>query len=624
MKDIYLVETEEHVEDVLDKQKGEHGILIALTPHAMHALDKRDVKYHLPEEFYTEEELWQVGLRSFDIVKKICLRLDAFAFSRSEELKKRNIKLYTNFNVSLCVVLDSILGRVFQLKSIFRSHKPGRVFCYRSGIFPFSWRGIGFDKREFIYSRILEDCNWQEEIHFLESFGYKAKDGPEPRPSVILSDASIRAKNYIKKHFSIIYEIKKNGISALLRRLSMVFKKKTTCVLLGGEYEWGECEDFFNASGINLKKLDIKYANDGIPVGDTEVEKEISRELSDILDLDGLNISDLILPRLLFIFKEGAKRCVEAFDTTKDYIARENPRALLFSSLGTPEWRSAGEAFAQQEIPAFCKSHGATGSFEMIKVLDNELLYADYYLANTDKAVKLYKGLGEAGLSNMTVVSTGSPKLERLKTRRGKVPANLKKWLKEKNIDGKKKVCVYVTTLYLGRTLYYYFRPAWSDRIFFKTQSAIIDFFKKRDDTLLVWKLHPLREWGRPPLVETDSENIFVVQDEAQCIDLLDIADFIVIDAPSTTCLQAVAGKIPVFIVTKHVLYFDEAKEMLTKRTVCCQEPEALMGKVEDFIVRGRYDADINDDAFWKAYGIGYGDFDAAEKTVSTVVKALR
>ena len=611
MKEIYLIETQENAEDLLRRINiDDSKIIIALCPFAMHVFDKMNVKYKIPEDFYTDDELWQVGVKTGKTVEELCKRLDKLALLNSDKLRKRNLKLFTNYNYPLHVVFDTIFSKVFQLKSIFKHFKASKVFCYSTKKLPFYWRGIGFDNRESLYSRILKECNWPEYVDFIQA----------PKSKKIT-----KLNNKLSYKFASKVSWGKEALKNILKKMNLRYKNNDVCALLGGEYEWGECENDFELINMCIKKVSISYNEQGYAIKDEKLKKEIFNEISDLLNFQGVSVSNLLLPRLMFIYKLGPERCVTAFESANSFIAENSPKALLFSALGTPEWRSAAEAFLQKGIPTFCKTHGVAGVFEVTKVLDNELLHANYYLANNSGAEKFYSSLSTSYTSNnLKVMGTGSPKLVKLKSSKGKTPSELANWLRMKNIDGFKKIGLYVTTLFLQSRSYFYFKPAWSDRTFFNTQKTMINFFKNRNDCLLVWKLHPNRKWARPPYIEGPSENIFTVRDEAQFTDLLNIADFIVIDAPSTTCLEAVTRKVPIFIVTKHVLYFPEAKEKLEKRAVCCEDPEHLVGKIDEYLSFGKYGADINNNSFLDTYVIGQGETDPIKMTVGEVRKVVR
>lgn len=627
MNKVYLVENRAQVENLMTRFGEDHDAMwIALTPFAMAALDDRKIQYSIPEDFYTNEELWQVGLESFEIVNELCKRLDNFAFSKSPELKRRNLTLYRNYNYPLYLLFDAVLSRIFELRAISQKANPEEIICYKTEKYPFFWRGIGFDKRESVYSRILEECNWQENIHFLSAVEPEKNKNAERDYRGIFSRVINNFKTKVKKKIPVLWQIKRFGLSNFLKTAPILLRNNINLAIIGADYEWGECEFSFNLNGIRIKRFDINFDESGLPVEDDNLKQEILREVKNLLIFKGINFANLLISRLSFIYQIGQKRCIKAYDKAVRSINKVKPVALLFSTLCAPELRSAAIAFKQNRISSFCKSHGSVGAFETRKLLDNELLYADYYLTNGDIVTKLYKKfISEYYSNNLKTFSVVSPHLEGLKHHKGKITAQLRKWLKERKGHNniKNKIGLYVIATYLQNLSHIVSFPPLSDRLLFKTQKTIINFFKNKQDASLIWKLHPYRNCDRPPYLEKGSGNIFFVREEIPFTDLLAFADFVIIDFPATTCLQAMTTKLPLFIVTKHVSYFPEAEEMLERRAVCCQEPEDLIKKIENFLLFDKYEADTEDDTFIMAYGLGDGKFNAAERIVSSVINSL-
>lgn len=625
MKFLYLVETEGQVADLLNKKESADITWLALTPFSMYGLDKNNIKYNIPEDYYNNEDLWEIGLHSTSVVNEICRRLDNLAMSKCAKLKDRDISLYTQYNFPLYVVFDGILNRIFQLKSIFEQLKPRRVVCYKSGVYPFYWRGIGFNMREFLYSNILEASGWPEDIDYVY-LSEKTRFVSGIKGGLNFKNKLNFAKHQLKIWFPFLNDVKRHGMENALKRKFSLRDKPVNACLIGGDYEWEECEDFFNATNVRINRLDIKHNEQGYPVKDIVIDKDIFAEIKDLLIFEGIDIAHLVMPRLSFIYKEGTKRCIRAYDYAEKEIRRMSPRVLLFSTLATPEWRSAALTFVQKKIPTFCKSHGAVGSFDQLKILDNELLYANYYLANGEEVSRYYQGLiGEYPNNHLKIMCTGSPKLEALQDRKARLTTDLMRWLVEKNpSETKKKICIYVTIYYQQNLSYSCYPPPHSDRVLFKTQKTMLNFLKGRKDCLIIWKLHPNRLNDRPPYIEAGFDNIFTVRDEMQFIDLLDIADFIIFDAPATACLQAMTKKIPIFGLMKHITYFDKARGILEKRAVCCDEPEDLIKKIEDYLSYGKYEVDVNDDSFFRAYGNDASSTSPAKRTVSEVIKVIK
>ena len=77
------------------------------------------------------------------------------------------------------------------------------------------------------------------------------------------------------------------------------------------------------------------------------------------------------------------------------------------------------------------------------------------------------------------------------------------------------------------------------------------------------------------------------------------------------------------FILKKHITYFEDAQRRLERRAVCCDEPADLMKKIEEFVLHGKYNADVNDTSFLRAYGDDSDGISPVERTVSAVMNIV-
>ncbi|HPM42603.1 MAG TPA: hypothetical protein PLV52_02110 [Candidatus Omnitrophota bacterium] len=619
MRKVYLVETAEHARDLAVRERGLDDIFIALSPFAMHELDVRGISYSIPEDFYPPAELWNLNSETDGLLSELCRRLDRFACARSDSLKKRGIDLYTNYGYPLNVIFSGIATRIFQLQAIFKAMSPCEAICFRSAVYPFHWRGIGFDNRELLYSRILKSSGWKGLVDSI-TFKETVVKGPSKNKAIVFSVNSI--KDLLKKRFPLLRDIKKSG--AMTAFTNLVFKDSMVFLTLGAEYEWSECESYFNQKGARMRSLGVRHYEEGSPVPSEDVEIEIKEELGKLMTFRGIDISAIVLPRLLFIHEVGSIRCIKAHDHAERSILRSHPSALLCSVLPMAEWRSAAAVFNREKIPVFFKSHGATGIFDIVKsVLDNELRYADYFLANGVGVEAFYKQVVNSYTrTDIRVISTGSPKLAKLMSEKRPVDTRLAKWIADQKVLNR-KIGIYVTGNYFRNLSHIIFDPPYSDILIFKTQTAVVDFFKARSDVSLIWKLHPAPANDRPPIIGKVAANIYKIHDEVQFADLLDLPDFIIIDVPGTACLQAMTRRLPIFGVTRHGKYLPNAGELLKRRVVCRDQPADLLKEVERFIEDGAYDADLDDKSFFEEFGTGSG-IDPVQATAEAVLEVAR
>ena len=105
-------------------------------------------------------------------------------------------------------------------------------------------------------------------------------------------------------------------------------------------------------------------------------------------------------------------------------------------------------------------------------------------------------------------------------------------------------------------------------------------------------------------------------------VELLKVGDILVIDEPSTSLIQSVVTKTPLFVLNSHHRLIQEAENRLIKRAVVKDDPKDLIDTLKDYIINGVYPADINDTTFSYYYSDPYGDGNLYERASDFIVQA--
>jgi hypothetical protein len=77
------------------------------------------------------------------------------------------------------------------------------------------------------------------------------------------------------------------------------------------------------------------------------------------------------------------------------------------------------------------------------------------------------------------------------------------------------------------------------------------------------------------------------------------------------------------FVLMNIIVYPERAREMLERRAVCADDAGDLMVKLDQYLRKGIYGADVMDNEFLKAYGIYLDDGRSAERAVAEVLKTV-
>jgi hypothetical protein len=69
--------------------------------------------------------------------------------------------------------------------------------------------------------------------------------------------------------------------------------------------------------------------------------------------------------------------------------------------------------------------------------------------------------------------------------------------------------------------------------------------------------------------------------------------------------------------------YSEYERGMLEKRAVCSESVEEMVEKLDEYLVSGRYDADVNDDTFLRSYCTYLDDGRSSERAASEILRIL-
>ena len=183
---------------------------------------------------------------------------------------------------------------------------------------------------------------------------------------------------------------------------------------------------------------------------------------------------------------------------------------------------------------------------------------------------------------------------------------------------------LYATTNYYQNNLYVSGPTLFSDTDLWRTQQTILGALG-RMKVRTAFKLHSgnyeeghIRDFIR----EKGLGFISVIKSERSFQDLVDHSGLVVIDFPSTTLLQAVATKKPVFVLTRHLPLTADVKNLLRKRAYCCDDLDKLLSLLERFIHEGPSigGPDTLNQEFLERYGVYIDDGKVLERVLNILL----
>lgn len=637
-KTVLFIHTRKSVEkiaqfkEIFDKK---NCIIIPTSIEVLFYLDKMNLPYRIPEDYYAPEEIIKytkgLEIKIIDWVGKIDYELE-IAYP---EIKQPGLKIAL-FNLFPFVRAYSPLADAyFKITKIIQKENPDRICLVtdqevgqRADI---GWGGwLMWKCKENIFLKILSFYQTNLPIH---SFIYDTSD---PSPKSVLSNINWKNKirMFVKKRPRLYYFLKilKKDKRSVISLFFNHFSKSVPLLLLNEGYDWNLChkelykKGYYIWGAINDNLEDWFQGHSKIFESSRDILYNLENNIAfrEAFNESNIDFYPILKDKISLFLEAIVPASFEAYKRTMKLIQKNKIRGVLFSINPTATSKSIACAAQKSGIPVIGWQHGDM-NYELIhSMVSNDLLLSDLFL-----------GWGKEGNKNRTnsfigpnaeykqrVV--GSATLDKLMV---SPVGNRAKVLNKANIkNAKGLVVVYATGMYFLSNIYNFCHTPPSDNHLYNTQKNIIERLALLKGIKII-KFHPNLFYALLALDDYcqsfKKQNVWTVRNETTSPSLFSIADIIIIDQPSTTLLQAIACKKPIFCLTCHLKLDDKAEELLKKRVVLSNDPKELMREVKFFIESGKYKADINNNEFLENFGTSLNG-KAAERAAVAVDELIK
>jgi len=637
-ENLVFVENEDHVQhcvkwyDELDENKK----IIALSPFAMYELDKQKTPYHIPEEYYRPEELYELGINNYKKVEKICSIIDKKIHEKNHTLQELQIKpAFFNF-YSLKIIYDACSLRLFQLSKIFDREKPDYIYFYDTKIYSgqtsvFSEQPpLLFNNRESIYSQLIK---LYEGTYHLEKLLTLSQDKHYIQPSVTVKKIIIKWLESHPKAYNLAIAIKgKNWKKFFLLKNDSKTPDTISALLFLGGYNWNEGRlDKEGISPIYKIKDDIAdRINSFLTATDSKIIGELCQHISDskklreLFKLNDIDFFPVVEKRFEFLIEKLMQVCLQTYKDTNNLIKKQRIRVVLGSSFSSCVSKTVSQAAKNLDVPVILWQHGAYGYFDSPIQIYNDIIPADILFSFGEGIADRYRDAAKK--LNKQIIPIGSSALDHLYGKRDRKRENMERALK---LDLNKKNILYVTTNFYQNYFYVWNSQPFSDNLFWLTQQKIIEKFSKFDNYNFIIKMHPNLQFREPPVrayvEDRKYKNFFFVRNEYNFTDLLTPADAIVIDFPTTSLLQSLTTNKPIFAYFGHLNIDDDARKLLDRRIYCSNVLTDFLNILNGSLSTGfiNIDKNLDDNEFLKKYGTYQHDGKSLERSLQTIFKIV-
>jgi hypothetical protein len=602
VKNLFLAEHKHQVEDMIDRGLMDAGQWIALGPSAMHCLSIKGIPCTIPEDYCSPEEVEHLCVAQFERLKIACERMDEILLEKNIFLKKWRIRPFLFHLWQIGSIFDLLSTRLFQLKRILNNFPGAMVYIHTSEPRPWAGFGIGFDESETVWGRLLALRVFENDIVLL----------PEPSYSLLGHGMSPISKlkkwlvgavmdrfrsNY--RLFSVFCSIRRGALKNTLRLLNLSNRNGGKNILILNAYDWEHLlPSFVRQSSVvsffNNDFFKTECASRNI-TWHSETES-LWKEFCGVSNVEDSGYLPLIKDRICWIIEKCLDVSRLIVQKAKFQFEKEDIGLVLCGVAPHYFQYVVKQYFMKNAIPTLMWQHGAVWFDKRITQRGDirDKIGTSVLLTYGEKVKKAYEASDHKTFCRLETV--GSISLDKISRKKAADCTTGKRLL-------------YVITNYYGNSWYCGFSPPFSDRLYFQEQTIIIDGLKdiigKMNNVHLTVKLCPDSDKIEDPPwcdVLTDVQNIHMMRHPG-FVDLLNNHDVIIIDSPTTTLLQAIATRLPVFALTSIICPPREDIFILQKRAVCSGDAETLIYELTNYLITGHYLCDVNNREYLKLYG---------------------
>lgn len=607
---LYLAEHKHQVIAFLQEAGAGDNPWVALGPSAMHYLEKMGIPFSIPEDYLSQEEIEAACVGQFERLTSVCRELDNLLAKDHPLLGRWGIRPFFFHLWQLGQLADILLSRAMQLQKILEHFPDAEVQVHLAPPQPWAGFGLGFGQQETLWGRLLTLPGWNVQIRTRPQPIALGRNGKDSALQTLLSSFYgflSRLSKITPGCETITFSLRQGWWKNILNIWQpLKITKKSSLVMLNGLYEWAGILPDLMQQGAPCYFVSGKLlARPRLSVPTNSYRSTLAETFCQTFQkgfLPGsVDFSPLLQNRVAFIAEQGPAIAEDLANRLSFFLRNKDIRALLFSVTTNYPSYIVSQYCRRNQIRILCWQHGAAFGDKGAVTQRTDLLNltsCDQMLVSGEAVKRAYEGSPLATEEGCEIIAVGMPSLEPLK---GISPSS----------RGDKMRVLWVFGGYYGNGWYCGFSPPTSDRLYYQEQMVIlkdlIDLLGKFSQIEVTVKLYSSSYLtDNPPWVQDlkDVERLQLVYNHPNFVDLLPQHDLVIIDSPTTTLLQAVATRLPVFVSMSVIRWPDAAIDLLKKRAPCWERAELLMAGVRQFIESGQYPGDVEDREFLKYYGV--------------------
>jgi len=574
--------------------------LIATTPWVCHELEKREIPFKPVEDYFIPEEEVSAGLKRFEDLDRFCEQIDSQLGQMFPVLHEFGLRLAGDNVFFLKLLLDGLAIRARILGEIIRREKPDRIaiFFPDRAHSPFLAGGqVPFGMEESIYGEIL-GC----ETLPCRVIRRKREEESGGTPGRGWKDRLQEFQKLGGRHLLMLYNpaiiLRKQGITPMLSSLLYAARNRLfhgrSLVIAGAGYQWDEILPDLIRGGYQIHRLNpVETGRRGEVHETLDIPDTL---LGPLCSSGGIDFSPSFRARVIPLFSYCLAEATHHRERIERQLLGAHPQAYLCATKSRFSEHMAARIARKNGVPVIGWQHGEQGFRHALMTRYTELANSDVHLVYGD-GVKRTLEEDRIG-SSPTIIPVGSRELEKIHQASRAQP--------------KQGYLLYATMNYYHNSLYVGSDFILRDNETWKTQKQILEPLGESGQRTIL-KLHP-GTWKDTHICgflhENGYDGIRIIRNEHSFVDLLGSASLIILDFPSTTLLQAIATRLPIFSLLQHASLTKENCGLLQRRAYCSHDPTIFAGMIQDYLSGKTLDQhpNPNDTAFLEKFGIYKND----------------
>jgi hypothetical protein len=603
------------------------AIYVALTPEAVHAAEKAGINYCIIEDYCDLDEIEETCVAQFIKINEICLELDNLILSKDEFLKKWHIKPFWLSLEQIGGIVDILLSRSVMINNILKKHPDADIYVHLAPTQFDSSRNLMFSKHETLWGRLLNLSGWENHITIVP-----INEVSKIKVSGFLVAGRKYFRMYEKRFKSVIYktqlfndifssfwyDMTKNGFNHLLRFFR---KTKEEILLLNSNGDWIQYvkSPVCHKRTIGFIRNELfrdKLEKEVFPTWKNET-KTLFGIFCDSIETTPIDFTSLLKDQICWLIEKNSMIARQVVKKLESINSKRNIKAILSGSTTNFIEACIKQYFYQVNIPVINYQHGAVWYDKRI-TQRRDLMD----MRSTSHLLVYGEGCRKAFESSILsrqckIKSIGSIKLDDISAK------------KIKSNRDRKRV-LYVITNYYENAWYCGFTPPFNDIKYYIEQCNIvfglIKIIENTNKAEMTIQLHPganLHGKDPPWVDELENKKNIHLNREGNFVKMLDKHDVVIVDCLTTTLLEAISTKLPVFALTSIISPPLHELTILEERAVCVANGVKLIEEVSKYLTSGYYPADIEDRGYLKLYGTHLDDAGSADRIINDVEKII-